>query len=169
MPNRLSGIVDKFNALPRPARQVALSKTIGTMVKFAGTSGLRILEMRSGHVHVRLENKKKIQNHIGGLHAAAMALLAESATGFVVGLAVPDESIPVIKSMKVEYKKRSRGAMEAIATLDEETLHRIATTPKGEVLVPVSVTDETGNEPIQCEMLWAWTPKRRKDSKAAEK
>ena len=92
-----------------------------------------------------------------------MALLAESATGFVVGMAVPDSAVPVIKSMKVEYKKRAKGAMEAVATLDAETIERIETTPKGEVLVPVTVTDETGNEPIQCEMIWAWTPKRRKD------
>ena len=69
--------------------------------------------------------------------------------------------VPVIKSMKVAYKKRCRGALEAVATLDDETLERIMTTPRGEVTVPVTVTDEAGNAPIECEMIWAWTPKRR--------
>jgi hypothetical protein len=27
--------------------------------------------------------------------------------------------------------------------------------------VPVSITDESGAEPIQCEMVWAWVPKKR--------
>ncbi len=28
-------------------------------------------------------------------------------------------------------------------------------------LVPVTVTDESGESPIACEMLWAWVPRRR--------
>ncbi|MDB0198076.1 DUF4442 domain-containing protein, partial [Acinetobacter baumannii] len=27
---------------------------------------------------------------------------------------------------------------------------------------PVTVIDDAGNEPIQCQMLWAWLPKRKK-------
>ena len=33
------------------------------------------------------------------------------------------------------------------------------TSDKGETLVQVSVTDESGEEPIHCEMLWAWVAK----------
>lgn len=163
MSNQIASMIEKLNELPEPARQATLTKAIGSMIKFAGTSGVKVIEMRRGHVHLRLENEEKVQNHIGGLHAAAMALLVESATGFVVGMVVPDECTPVIKSMKVAYKKRCRGSLEAIATLDEETLERILTTPKGDVTVPVTVKDEAGNAPIECEMIWAWTPKRRKE------
>ncbi len=45
--------------------------------------------------------------------------------------------------------------------LKPEDIVRIQTEPKGEVLVSVTVTDESGNEPIKCEMLWAWVPKQR--------
>jgi hypothetical protein len=31
---------------------------------------------------------------------------------------------------------------------------------KGEILVQVSVTDESGQAPIECEMLWAWITKK---------
>lgn len=161
-PNKLTKIIQRVQKLPSPIQSPALSAIIGRVVKFTGTSGLQVLEMSRGRVHVRLANRKKIQNHIGGVHAAAMALLAESATGFVVGMAVPDGRVPVIKSMKVEYKKRTKGAMEAVATLSEEDLQRISESEKGEITVPVSVTDETGEEPIQCEMIWAWVPIRQK-------
>ena len=36
----------------------------------------------------------QVQNHIKGVHACAMALLAESATGAVFGMNVPDSAIP---------------------------------------------------------------------------
>jgi hypothetical protein len=28
-------------------------------------------------------------------------------------------------------------------------------------VVPVTVTDESGEQPIQCRMTWAWVPKKR--------
>ncbi len=160
--NKLSEIVARVEQIPKGLRTRVLSKVLGTVVKFVGTSKLQILEMKRGKVHIRLPNRKLVQNHIGGVHAAAMALLAETATGFVVGMAVPDDRTPVIKSMKVEYQKRTKGALEAVATLSEEELERITATPKGEIVVPVKVTDESGREPIQCEMVWAWVPKRRR-------
>ena len=30
-----------------------------------------------------------------------------------------------------------------------------------EVLVPVTLTDATGQEPVQCQMIWAWTSKKK--------
>jgi hypothetical protein len=38
----------------------------------------------------------------------------------------------------------------------------VQSTPKGETTVAVVVTDESGNSPITCEMVWAWTPLIRK-------
>lgn len=35
---------------------------------------------------------------------------------------------------------------------------------KGEVTVPVVITDESGQQPIQAEMIWAWVPKQRQVS-----
>ena len=34
------------------------------------------------------------------------------------------------------------------------------TADKGEVSVKVQVTDATGIEPLECEMIWAWVPKK---------
>ena len=32
---------------------------------------------------------------------------------------------------------------------------------KGEVVVPVVIKDESGEQPIQAEMTWAWVPKKK--------
>ena len=39
---------------------------------------------------------------------------------------------------------------------------------KGDVVVQVDITDEAGVTPIQCEMVWAWTPKIRKAKEVKE-
>ena len=159
--NKLARIVDNLSKLPAGMDMAAISFAVGKLVKFAGTSGVEFVTLTSSTVHVRVRNRKKVQNHIGSVHAAAMALLAETATGIVVGMNVPDDRIPVIKTLKVDYLKRAKGDMEAIATLTPEDIERIRTTEKGDIVVPVTVTDGEGKEPIACEMTWAWVPKRR--------
>jgi len=159
--NKLARIVDNLSKLPAGMDMAAISFAVGKLVKFAGTSGVEFVTLTSSTVHVRVRNRKKVQNHIGSVHAAAMALLAETATGIVVGMNVPDDRTPVIKTLKVDYLKRAKGDMEAIATLTPEDIERIRTTEKGDIVVPVKVTDGEGKEPITCEMTWAWVPKRR--------
>lgn len=159
--NKLNRLVSTLGKLPGPAKRSALSMLLGRIVPFVGTAAMSIEEMSEQRVAVRIPNRRKNRNHIGQVHAAAMALAAETATGFVVGMNVPDSRLLLVKSMKVDFKKRSQGDMEAVATLTDEQLAAIRSTDKGEVLVEVHVTDATGKEPIQCEMTWAWIPKKR--------
>src|SRR5687767_6210618 len=97
--NRFSRLVSKLELVPRPLRQRARSLIMGRVVKFVGTARLDIEELTAERAVVSVKNRVNVQNHIGTVHAAAMALLAETATGFVVGMNVPDERVPVIKSM----------------------------------------------------------------------
>lgn len=159
--NNLTRVVSKFQFLPPTLRATVVSGIFGRVVPFVGTSGLRYEELTPERVVVSIRNRRPVQNHIKGVHAAAMALLAETATGFAVGMNLPDDKLPLIKSLKVDYLKRTQGDMRAVATLTPEQVELIRSTPKGEVLVPVIVTDESGEEPIRCEMLWAWVSKQR--------
>ena len=161
MSNQLQRVVESSKWLPANVRATVVSKILGKVVPYVGTSGLLYEEITSERVIVSIRNQHKVQNHIKNVHAAAMALLAETATGFVVGINLPDDKLPLIKSLKVDFYKRTQGDMRAVATLTPEDVARIATEPKGELWVPVTVTDESGNEPIKCEMLWAWVPKAK--------
>ena len=49
--------------------------------------------------------------------------------------------------------------MTATATLTDEQQKLMQQSEKGETVVQVTVLDESGQEPIQCEMLWAWVAK----------
>lgn len=161
-PNRLYSIVKTTSKLPKSIRSTLWSKAFGRIVPMVGTANIRYLEVDQDHVTVRIENQRNMQNHIQGVHAAAMALLAETATGFLTGLHVPDNRILLIKSLHVDYLKVAQGGLTATATLSAEQQSFIADNDKGELLIPVTVIDDAGNTPIQCQMLWAWLPKRKK-------
>lgn len=160
-PNQLSRNVAQFKRLPGSLQPWLTSLLLGKVVPLVGTAGLRFDEIGHARVVVSIRNRRKVQNHIKGVHAAGMALLAETATGFCVGMNVPDDKLPLIKSMKVDYLKRAVGDMKAVAQLRPEQIQQILTQDKGEVTVPVTITDESGQEPIQAEMIWAWVPKKR--------
>nr|WP_199067384.1 DUF4442 domain-containing protein [Chromobacterium sp. ASV5] len=164
--NSMSRIADKVGRLPEGLRSPVLSLLFGKIVPFLSTAGLRFEEVGHERLVVSIRNRKKVQNHIRGVHAAAMALLAETATGFVVGMNVPDDKLMLLKSMKVNYVKRSQGDMRAVATLTAEQIQTMHDVEKGEALVSVHVTDESGESPIVCEMVWAWIPKKRPEAKA---
>jgi acyl-coenzyme A thioesterase PaaI-like protein len=157
--NRLSKLVKATSKLPKGIRSTLWSKAFGRVVPMVGSANIRYLEVSHAKVVVKIENHRAMQNHIGQVHACAMALIAETATGFVTGMNVPDSCIMLIKSLKIDFKRPTQGAMTATATLTNDQQKLMQSTEKGETLVSVRVTDESGEEPIQCEMLWAWVSK----------
>ena len=159
--NRLNTIATKIQNLPDFISGYAMSKLFGNTIKYAGHSGVRFEKLTQNECIVSIRNKKKVQNHIGGVHAIAMALITETATGFVFGMSVPDDKLPLIKSMKIDYVKRSTGDMRAVAKLSDEQIKFIQSEERGEIIVEVTITDEANVEPIKAEMTWAWTAKKR--------
>jgi len=159
--NELTRVFDKFNFLPESMRVPAFSFAFGIKVPFMSTAGVKIDVLEEQRVELSLKNKRKAQNHLKQVHASAMCLLAETATGLVVGWNLPDGSLPLMKSMKLDFVKRSTGDFKAVATLSDDQLEMIRNSPKGEVVVTVELTDKKNIEPVLCEMTWAWIPKKR--------
>lgn len=157
-PNRLERQLDRLSRLPAFARPWMRSRVLRRAVPFTGTAGLDFLQMTPERVEIGIRNQKKVQNHMGGVHASAMNLLAETATGMVVGMNVRDDCIPLAKELKMAFKKRATGALRAVANLTEAQRAAMQASDKGEVKVPVTVTDEAGIYPVECEFVWAWIP-----------
>ena len=157
-PNRLERQLDRLSEVPAFARPWFRSVVLRRAVPFTGTAGLNFLQMTPSLVEIGIRNQKKVQNHIEGIHASAMNLLAETATGMVVGMNVRDDCIPLAKELKMVFKKRATGDMRAVATLSDAQRALMQSSDKGEVHVAVTVTDEAGVHPVECEFVWAWIP-----------
>ncbi|GLX78158.1 hypothetical protein tinsulaeT_14980 [Thalassotalea insulae] len=161
MSNRFSRLISKVQLLPKRIQPYVLTKFFCSKVKFAGTSGIDIRSIAHDRVEIKLANRKKVQNHIGGIHAVAAAVLAESATGIVFGMNVSDSCLPLLKSMRIDYQRRMQGSLTAIAKLSEQQRQQINEVEKGAIIIPVEITDESGQQPICCQMEWAWVLKKR--------
>ncbi len=161
MSNKLSFFVNQVNKAPQFMQSFLLTTLFTTKVKFAGTTGVKIEKITHQQTILLLKNKKSVQNHIGGIHAVAAAVLAESATGVVFGMNVPDSRLPLLKSMKIHYQRRMQGDLKAIANLTLDQIQMIEQKEKGDIIVDVTITDESGHQPIECEMEWAWVSKKR--------
>ena len=157
-PNRLERQLERLDEVPAFARTWFRSVILRRAVPFTGTAGLRFIEMSQERTELAISNVKKVQNHIEGVHASAMNLLAETATGMVVGMNLRDDCIPLAKHMSMAFKKRATGSLRAVATLNDEQRAAMQASDKGEVTVSVVVTDEAGIEPVECEFVWAWIP-----------
>ena len=157
--NRLARTLSKLDALPAALRPLARNAVLRRAVPFTGTARLDFMRLDTQVAEIAIANRRPVQNHIGSVHAAAMGLLAETATGMVVGMNVRDDCLPLCKSMQVAFRKRATGALKARAVLTEQQRQLMQAEPKGEVTVQVTVTDEAGLNPVECEFVWAWVPK----------
>ena len=157
-PNRLARTLAQIDRVPAPLRPLVRNLVLRRAVPFTGTARLDFAVMTPEKVEIAIANQRRVQNHIRGVHAAAMTLLAETATGMVVGMNVRDDCLPLAKELKVAFKKRAQGALRAVATLTDAQRAAMLQTDKGEVTVAVQVTDESGAQPIECEFIWAWIP-----------
>ena len=149
-------------ALPAPLNNITFTRLFGSVVKFAGHSDVEFLDVSPKRVKLRMKNKRKVQNHIGSVHAVAMSLLAESASGSIVALNLDASKLPLCKAMYVDFTRRTaKGEIFAEASLSDEQIELIKTTDKGETEVTTVVTDCKGQNPVEVKMVWAWVPAKR--------
>ncbi|MBK7312685.1 DUF4442 domain-containing protein [Candidatus Aalborgicola defluviihabitans] len=161
-PNRLVRTLSMLDKVPALLRPRVRNWVLRRAVPFTGTARLDYAVMTPEKVEIAITNQRCVQNHIHGVHAAAMTLLAETATGMVVGMNVRDDCLPLAKELKVQFKRRTQGDMRAVAHLSAQQRRLMQSQDKGEVVVPVTVTDASGEEPIVCEFIWAWVPSKKK-------
>ena len=114
-PNRLQRTLAKLDGfLPGPLRKRrAQLRVAPNAVPLTGTagSGLRGAHPRRAARSALPTNASPCRTTSSGVHAAAMTLVAETATGMVVGMNVRDDCLPLCKSPAAwRFRKRATGA-----------------------------------------------------------
>ena len=161
-PNRLQRELTKLERLPGPIAHWLRRWIIGRTIPFVGTASLEIVELSLERATLRLPDKHRIRNHVRGPHAAATALLAETASGLAFGIHLPDDKLPLLKSMSLDYLRRSKLPQEATAWLEAAQIQRLHAEERGDLTIAVRISDgvRDSEAPVSCEMVWAWVPKR---------
>lgn len=155
-------IADQYANAPRRLHRSLVTNAVGDVIPFVDTAGCFIDTYTPQRVAVRLDNEEAVQNHLGGLHAAALALLAETASGLVVALNVPDGSSPLLRTMNVSFDQFAREAVQAEATLTGDEADQIQSRSIGQIEVNVLLTPPDDDTTLVSGTLkWAWMPEER--------
>lgn len=160
--NPFADIAARYADHPPRLRRPLVTEAVGQVIPFVETAGCSVEAYTPTRVAVRLDNRTAVQNHLGGLHAAALALLAETASGLVVALNVPPASAPLLRTMDVSFERYARHAVQAEATLTGDESDRIQSRPIGRIDVDVTLTAPADDETLVSSALeWAWLPEER--------
>jgi acyl-coenzyme A thioesterase PaaI-like protein len=104
----------------------------------------RFVELRPGLCQVTMRKRRAVQNHIGTVHAIAMANLCELAGGMLMEVTIPVSMRWIPRGMTIEYLRKAEGGVTAVARLDKTEWHA----PEN-ISVPLTVTDAAGTEVVR--------------------
>ncbi len=74
-------LIDKLIEKPSKLSLMALNKVLTLGIPFNAPHGFKIIELSEDQVRITLPNRKLNHNHIGGIHACAMATVGEYCAG----------------------------------------------------------------------------------------
>ena len=85
---------------------------------YFGTIAPRFEHLAPGRCEVSMRDRRRVRNHLGTVHAIALCNLAELCAGVMVDVSLPAGMRWIPKGMQVEYLKKARGTMRAVALPD---------------------------------------------------
>jgi len=116
----------------------------------------RVVALAPGRGEATLRHRRRVSNHLGTVHAIALCNLAEFIGGLTTDASIPDGMRWIPRGMSVDYLKKARGPMRAVASVPGVDQSSQA----HELPVRVDVFDDAG-EPVFRATIRMWVSPRR--------
>jgi len=96
-----------------------VSKLICWQAPYFASITPRLDLLAPGSCIAHIDQRRRVQNHIGTVHAIALCNLAEFCGGLATDAAMDKKTRWIPKGMSVRYLKKASGRLQAEAVLDE--------------------------------------------------
>jgi acyl-coenzyme A thioesterase PaaI-like protein len=139
-----------------PAGKTLFTRGICLKAPYFGSISPHIEELRSGYCEVHVKDHRAVHNHLGTVHAIAMCNMAELAGGMATEVTIPPDARWIPVGMTVEYLRKARGDLRAVATLDPIPAHDEGV----DVIANVEVLDSFDQAVMKAAITMRVSPKR---------
>jgi acyl-coenzyme A thioesterase PaaI-like protein len=142
----------------------ALNQALWSFIPFNGPHGFCVEELGEDFVKTRAPYKKENFNHIQGIHACAIATIAEFSSGLLLLSKVdPLQYRLIMAKMAVEYHYQAKQDTFAVTYLTAEQIEREIIAPLREVDsllrgMMTEVRDHDGNLVATAQITWQIKP-----------
>lgn len=108
--NRWWSLLSRF-----PVGRWIFSKLLGLMVPYTRSIKCTVLQFEPGYAEVLLYDRWRVRNHLGSVHAVALANVGELATGLSLISGLSPHLRAILTGLDVRYTKKARGSLVAEA------------------------------------------------------
>ena len=138
-----------------PGGKRLFSRLLGRFVPYTGTLGACIEVLEPGHCVVRLDDRRRVRNHLRSVHAMALANLGEMASGLSLMNSLPEDTRGILAGFSIEYLKKARGRL-----LAESRCEIPADNSEREVEVLCEIRDTEGDIVTVARAQWLIGPEK---------
>ena len=142
---------------PLPGGQWLFAMIFGRMVPYSGSVGPRIRLLEPGHARVEIPDRRSNRQHLGSVHAIALMNVAEMTSGLAMMAGLPDGVRGIVTSISMEYLKKARGTITAVARVAIPTV-----TGDTDFDVTADCLDPDGTVVARAKVRWRLGPVRER-------
>ena len=156
MPADSPQVLQIYDRMSRwPAGRWLFTRVVCFRAPYFGSIRPCFVDLRAGLAEARMRKRRAVQNHIGTVHAIAMANLCELVAGTMIEVTLPSSMRWIPKGMKIEYRGKAATDLRARAQLDPLPQFDGAM----DVVVPVDVLDTADNVVVHADIVMWVSPR----------
>lgn len=119
-------LMEKLMARDDRLSRIAMENVLKLAIPFNAPHRFRIERLNSQEVRIHLPNRRVNHNHLGGMHACAIATLGEFCAGLTLARHLGFTRYRfILAELKVTYHRQGRSNLLGIARLNEEEALKI--------------------------------------------
>lgn len=137
-----------------------LNMLLGRVIPFNSPHGFRVTELEKDRVVTKAPYRRRNHNHIRGIHACAIATIAEFSAGMMLLVKLEPKKYRLIMShLEVEYLYQAKQVISSVSKLNNQRLQECVLAPLLDQEAP-SITmeslvhDEGGNLVARARTTW---------------